>query len=185
MEWQTLVKSIKSSFLSSPVEFDSIHFKRVVLAMFNTSFRRSQYRGHTFKTLKHLKFDTTGFCSDLLPNGRFATRTLENGCLEHLYTYTPTVMVVVCSSEDKVVSATCNGAKIYSSDYSCTQLLSLLLSSKPCSKRLTARCYQLLSAFSKSKSCEVCTKEDGRRILKDKTNNVPGLQSFYSCNLQS
>ena len=91
VEWQTLVESLKSNFISSPVEFDSIHFKQVVLAMFNTSFRRSQYRGHTFKTLKHLKFDTTGFCSDLLPNGRFATRTLENGSLEHLYTYTPSL----------------------------------------------------------------------------------------------
>ena len=185
MEWQTLVESLKSSFISSPVEFDSIHFKRVVLAMFNTSFRRSQYRLRSFKTLKHLKFDTTGFCSNLLPSGRFATRTLEDGCLEHLYTYTPTVMVVVRSFEDRVVSATCNGAKIYSGDYSCAQLLALLTSSKPCSKRLTAGCYQLLSAFSKSKSCEVCIKEDSRRVLKDKTNNMPGLQTFYSCYHQS
>ena len=109
-------------------------------------------------------------------NKHYAVRKVNDTDHEYILTYTDTVSVCVSVVNGEVIKTTVNGSMVHGTDhYSLQELLKLLMHCKPCGKRLTANCIQLLSKYTKSVVCRPCQQVQSQRVRKEIQNAEKGM----------
>ena len=172
-----LVRILQDIFPQCSVDFDSTKFKTILNTTFNTRLRKVQYRESTAVTVKGYQFCRPAVCLEPSDYSKhYAIRKVNDTDHEYILTYTDTVSVCVSVVNGEVIKTTVNGSMVHGTDhYSLQELLKLLMHCKPCGKRLTANCIQLLSKYTKSVVCRPCQQVQSQRVRKEIQNAKKGM----------